>query len=234
MKMKIYLIMASIGVACTSCSNSSEMRKSPMVQEASVSLLTGGTTGGTTGKTENTTGSMGGTSSQSGLMDIMNETMTDLEKIKMSGDPDKDFATMMIEHDKGAIKMADLEINSGKDQKLVTLAKKIKASEEKNSKDLKNVSMNLKSSAQNKDFMNKVTSNMKSSKSKMQTTKTSGDIDKDFATLMSMHHQQGIEMAKLEKQYGKDTKLKPMAERIMMEHEKDVKELKNWMQNNKK
>jgi uncharacterized protein (DUF305 family) len=43
----------------------------------------------------------------------------------MSGDPDPDFAQMMIPHHQGAIEMVRIELESGKDSQLRQMAQKI-------------------------------------------------------------------------------------------------------------
>jgi uncharacterized protein (DUF305 family) len=43
----------------------------------------------------------------------------------MSGDPDQDFAQMMIPHHQGAIDMARIELESGKDPQLREMAQKV-------------------------------------------------------------------------------------------------------------
>jgi uncharacterized protein (DUF305 family) len=55
----------------------------------------------------------------------------------MSGDPDVDFATMMIPHHRGAIDMARAQLESGKDPELRRLAEKIIADQEREIAELK-------------------------------------------------------------------------------------------------
>ena len=43
---------------------------------------------------------------------------------------------------------------------------------------------------------------------KMQQMRPTGDIDKDFAMMMKMHHQQAIEMAKPQIEHGKSAEMK--------------------------
>lgn len=53
----------------------------------------------------------------------------------------------------------------------------------------------------------------------------SGDVDKDFAAMMTMHHQQAIKMADVLLQHGRDEKLKAMAQRMKDAQKKEITEL---------
>lgn len=61
-------------------------------------------------------------------MDSMNEKMG---AMKMSGNPDYDFATMMRVHHQGALDMAQTELDIGKDPVMRRAAEKIIASQKK-------------------------------------------------------------------------------------------------------
>ena len=52
---------------------------------------------------------------------------------------------------------------------------------------------------------------MMSGMESMRQMKMSGDIDEDFATMMKMHHQQALDMAKVEFEQGKSPEMKAMA-----------------------
>lgn len=64
----------------------------------------------------------------------------------------------------------------------------------------------------------------------MKKMKTTGDVDKDFAMMMKMHHQQALEMAKLEIEQGKDPAMKKMAQSIMAAQKKEIEQFDKWMQ----
>ena len=67
----------------------------------------------------------------------------------------------------------------------------------------------------------------------MESMKMTGDTDRDFATMMKMHHQGAIDMAKIELQSGKDAKMRAMAKRIIDAQQKEIKEFDQWLAKHK-
>lgn len=65
--------------------------------------------------------------------------------------------------------------------------------------------------------------------SSMHNMPMSGDPDKDFAMMMKMHHQQGLEMAEMELQQGKSAEMKAMAKKIMEAQKKEIAQLDKWL-----
>lgn len=61
----------------------------------------------------------------------MQKMQDDMMKTPMTGDPDHDFAAMMIPHHQGAIDMAKAYTEHGKDPKLVKMAKKMVSDQER-------------------------------------------------------------------------------------------------------
>ena len=76
------------------------------------------------------------TSAEEAFKEANNTMMHDMMK-PMTGDPDKDFAMMMLPHHQGAIDMAKVELKYGKDPTLRALAEEIIEAQEKEIKDLK-------------------------------------------------------------------------------------------------
>ena len=53
----------------------------------------------------------------------------------------------------------------------------------------------------------------------------SGDVDKDFATMMTMHHQQAIKMADVLIKHGGSAELKAMARKMNAAQEGEIKQM---------
>ena len=59
--------------------------------------------------------------------------------------------------------------------------------------------------------------------------KMTGNVDKDFATMMIHHHQQAIEMSQVQLKDGKSAEVRKKAQEIIDASERDIADLKKWM-----
>jgi uncharacterized protein (DUF305 family) len=50
----------------------------------------------------------------------------------------------------------------------------------------------------------------------------SGDVDRDFARMMIPHHQGAIDMAIAELRYGKDERLRRLAQEIIVDQQQEI------------
>ena len=56
----------------------------------------------------------------------------------------------------------------------------------------------------------------------------SGDVDRDFASMMQMHHQQAIQMADVMIQQGRNAELKAMARKMKAAQQEEIKQLEPY------
>lgn len=75
------------------------------------------------------------------------------------------------------------------------------------------------------DMRSAMMANMKN----MDSMKMTGDADRDFASMMKIHHQGAIAMAQMELKNGKDAKMRAFAKRIIDAQQKEIKELDRWL-----
>ncbi|MBC7730503.1 MAG: DUF305 domain-containing protein [Bacteriovorax sp.] len=72
-----------------------------------------------------------GASGSADMKQSMMGGMDSMQKMKMSGDTDNDFAMMMKVHHQGAVDMAEMELAHGKSPVMKAMAKKIIAAQKK-------------------------------------------------------------------------------------------------------
>ena len=63
----------------------------------------------------------------------------------------------------------------------------------------------------------------------MQKMPMSGDVDKDFAMMMKMHHQQAVTMAEMELAHGKSDAMKDMARKIIAAQKMEIASFDQWL-----
>jgi uncharacterized protein (DUF305 family) len=160
------------------------------------------------------------------VMDSMMKSMM----MTPSGIPDQDFAKGMIPHHQGAIDMAKVEKQFGKDPEMLKLADAVIAAQAGEisfmndwlAKSKLTVADAVPDSAKaNGAAMDAMMKNM--------MVPYSGNADVDFAKGMIPHHQGAIDMAKVVLQYGKDAEIKKLAEGVVSAQEGEIAMMKQWL-----
>lgn len=168
------------------------------------------------GTTENTP------NQSSPFMTSMNKMMQEMMSMKMTEDPDHDFAMMMKTHHQGAIEMSNIELQQGKNDELKQVAQKIVDDSKKDIADLDKFLSSHKASKKS-DFAKKSMEMMhKDADMQMQH---SGDIDQQFASMMAKHHRDGIDMAKLYLKSATEQQTKTVANRTIKANSEDLSKL---------
>lgn len=177
---------------------------------------------------------------QGGMKGMMGEMRDSMMNMQMTGDPDQDFAAMMIQHHNGAIKMSEEEINKGKDQKVISMAEKTIKDQKRDIQELQKfvktdqtksgMSMKSDTSMQGKKGMQEETGSARqhTMMDRMHKMQMTGDQDKDYVSMMVMHHQHAIDMANTYLDKGKDKDLIKLAKDMIKSNEDEIRDLEDW------
>jgi uncharacterized protein (DUF305 family) len=181
----------------------------------------------------------------------MTKMMNDMA-VKPTGDVDHDFVAMMAPHHQGAIDMSEAELRYGHNEQLIRIAQDIVVEELQEIAAMRaasgekltatqatlaasfagtaagpgfsspvpadNMPLSLKTErpflAENAAAMTKMMNDM--------TSKPTGNIDRDFVAMMVPHHQGAIDMAQAELRYGREVRLRRIAQEIIVDQVQQI------------
>ena len=226
MKKTILIIASFIAgiIAFEACNNNTENK------------TTGKDTAQTTIANQNESNNTTTDKMSSDIMAAMNNSMMKMEDLKQTGDFDYDFANMMIAHHEGAIAASQIEVSKGSNAQVKGWAQKIIDAQKNEIAQLQDFVKNYKTPEEKKENVNahnelhEINEKMQEDMKQMQMT---GNMDKDFVTMMIMHHQAAVDMAKDELSHGKNADLKKMAQKIIQDQIKEVNDFQGWLGSHK-
>ncbi len=163
------------------------------------------------------------------MMDLMHKNMTAMQNMQMTGDVDHDFAMMMATHHEGALAMAQEEADNGQDTMLVNMAKKTLSAQKEEQDKLQKFADSHEPVVKDTAASMKLMQPMKAMMADMDHN-MKGTTDHHFASLMSMHHQSGMDMAKAYLPNAKVPEIKAMAQKIIADQQKEKQMLDSWVQ----
>jgi uncharacterized protein (DUF305 family) len=82
---------------------------------------------------------------------------------------------------------------------------------------------------QNADFAHSMHESMMRMHAQMDAARTTGNPDRDFASMMIPHHQGAIDMAKVELLYGKDPVMRRLAQEILVDQRSEIDAMQLWL-----
>lgn len=168
------------------------------------------------------------------MMTIMHQMMSQMDTVTKTNDPEIDFLKMMTVHHQGAINMAHLELQEGKNDSLKHTAQKIIKEQQE---EIIQFNAYLATHGVNNSvphFMMEHEESMMKMAKMADIQFITGDIDNDFATLMIPHHQAAIENSMTYLKYGNDELVTIWAHNIIETQKMEIIELSNWLIANKR
>jgi uncharacterized protein (DUF305 family) len=161
------------------------------------------------------------------FLSLMDTMMVRMDQIKHYQSPGSEFLSQMIPHHKGAVDMAEYEIQHGKDFTMIQLAKSILAEQ---TTEIQQMEIWLKQTPEGirvlpqhfKDAMDKSMDTMM--KNMLPNTDLT-NIDKAFAVVMIPHHQAAIDMAKSVIIYSTDEKIRAFANQLISSEQVEIEQM---------
>lgn len=166
---------------------------------------------------------------QNQMMSIMHQMMAKMDTMKMTKDPDNDFAMMMRTHHQGAIDMANLELKSGSDATMKQMATSIIKSQQEEITQLTAFLQAHKPHLTDPDFDTMQMMTMTKGGKQADLQIINGRIDHDFAILMIGHHQSAVENSRLELLHGQEPSMKTMATNIIAAQQTEIGQFQDWL-----
>ena len=171
-----------------------------------------------------------------GMMSSMMGMHNSMKEMKMSGDFDYDFANMMMAHHQGAIDMAQMEISKGSNTEIKSVAEDIVKAQQAEIEQFKNILKDYKMPGMKKEGVeahNELAEVMDKMDAAMKGITMSGNADKDFLMMMIPHHEAAVKMAEDEISHGKNLALKKMAQKIIEDQTKEIRQFRDLLAKNR-
>jgi len=153
-----------------------------------------------------------------------------------TGNADIDFTNGMIPHHQGAVDMANVQLQYGKDEELKALSRRIVWTQMEEIRFMKQW-LAGRTSKWRADNVNELDS-VKAYKATMHKMHAgmgitfTGDADRDFVNGMIPHHQGAIDMAWILKEEGMDPKLRELASDIVRSQGQEIRMMQAWLEKN--
>ncbi|HWA33246.1 MAG TPA: DUF305 domain-containing protein [Cyclobacteriaceae bacterium] len=161
-----------------------------------------------------------------------------IRSIKMTGNPDSDFAHVMAEHNQGAIDLANIELRSGKDVAVKSIARNVLTKQQKMQEEVRKhikkgePAVTASTPAQQVANQSPMEDNVKDILADiekwMKKTPMTGDPDKDFVEAMLQHYKDEVKIANMEMRHGKDQAVKDFATKAKNDSQSIEKEIADW------
>lgn len=148
---------------------------------------------------------------------------------------DVSFLENMIPHHKGAVDSSKLMLSYSTDDNIKTIANRIIEAQEKEIKEFMELIATLKKEnksydkAKASEYDTKAKADMDKMMQNMSSIKITGNIDKDYLTSMIEHHKGAVSASKIVLEYTSDDRVKEIANRIIADQEKEIKEFQDML-----
>lgn len=166
-------------------------------------------------------------------MDIMNKMHQAMSAGVQAKNADVGFVRGMIPHHQGAIEMAKVELQYGKDPEMRALAQKVIDAQQGEIQFMEQWLNKNEAKQPTADNAAEIIKAYQASDAKNHDVMMQGMMDTDpdvaFAKGMIPHHQGAIDMATIEQTYGKNPAMLALAKQIKQAQTPEIKQMQDWL-----
>lgn len=162
-------------------------------------------------------------------MATMHEMGDKMSRASALQDPDVAFASGMISHHVGAVEMAKVQLEYGKDETLRKLAQTIIDGQQVEIDLMTHWLQGKDTTSQDPNSAHAKAYAADHSHEAMMTAIYEPDPDVAFAKAMIPHHEGAVSMAKIQLQYGKDETMRKLAQAIIDAQEPEIRLMQDWL-----
>lgn len=170
--------------------------------------------------------------SDSALTEVRQQLMQAAYQAELSGDPNYDFANLMVAHQGAGIDMAKALLDSSEDERLVRVAELIIDNHEREIEDL-NTWLERYDEPSPEDDAEAVRQAYRAVLDGLAEDRdefrVQGDADSVFANAMIWHHELAVALGQVMLNHSVDAQLRILAGDIVRDSTRDIAELRNWM-----
>jgi len=163
------------------------------------------------------------------LMPAMDRMLEQMKAAPKTGNPDRDYATLVKIHHQAVLELAQQGMQKSKNTGLVSLVKDQAAQKESELAQINKLLPQLASTPANLGFSQELSQKLQAitmnTQNDMNGTLT-GDFDKDFLQAMIQHNQDDVDLAQTYLKYAQDSALRTEAEQIRANSQKAIDLLK--------
>ncbi|WMJ74979.1 DUF305 domain-containing protein [Cytophagaceae bacterium ABcell3] len=146
------------------------------------------------------------------LSELMFQSLEQMRAMELTGDPDYDYASLMVIHHQVGIAMTDYQIRRAQDTIQVEVSRDIQAVQERELDYFSNYIHAVHPMPRNGAHLPELENFLQEFEEEKAAVDTKDDVEEDFPALMILHNEKGIQLANLQMEHGRVEEVAAVAE----------------------
>ena len=168
------------------------------------------------------------------MMDSIHAVINRIDALPKTNDPEIDFARIMVINLQGSINMSRAQVASGENDSLKRFSQKIITARPLVIQQLNDILGTEIVNNSSPGFTSEQADHLKRMDEMADVQFITGDVDNDFGTLILLHYNNNIDYTEEYLVFGNNSQLKTIAQKIIDDQKKDLREVSDWLKANKR